>query len=210
MLAERIKTTPVVPLIQADDPDVAVRTVEALQAGGLDIIEVVLRTDKAMECMAAIAKERDTAFVGAGTVLTKAQAEECVSRGAQFIVSPGLDEAVVGFCQEKDLSIFPGTVTATEMQQAWNLGLRTVKFFPASLSGGTKMLKALSSVFRGLSFMPTGGVSANNLEEYLSIPAVVACGGSWLTPADEIAAGNYGAVTELAEEALSIAKRVRG
>ncbi len=209
MIADRLKTAPVVPLVQADDPDVALKTTKALQAGGLHVIEVVLRTDAALDCLEAIAKGAPDAVVGAGTVLSKDQAEECVRRGAQFIVSPGLDEGVVTFCQSKNLEVFPGTVTASEVQRAWNLGLRTVKFFPAGLAGGVPMLKALGSVFRGMSFMPTGGVSASNLKEFLGVPSVIACGGSWLTPAKEIEAGNYDAVTALAKEALALAGEVR-
>lgn len=206
MLAEKLKNTPVVPLVQADDPKVALKTVTALQAGGLNIIEVVLRTDAAMDCLEMISKEAGDALVGAGTVLSLDQAESAVQRGAKFIVSPGLNEDVVRFCQTRELEVFPGTVTPGEVQCAWNLGLRTVKFFPAGLSGGAPMLKALSSVFRGMRFMPTGGVSAENLNEYLAIPSVVACGGSWLTPAKEIEAGNFEAVTQLAREALEIAQ----
>ena len=209
MVAERLLHTPVVPLVQADDPDIALKTVAALQAGGLDIIEVVLRTDAAMDCLEAIAKKAPDAIVGAGTVLSLAQAEETVRRGAKFIVSPGLNDEVVKFCQSRKLDVFPGTVTPSEVQRAWNLGLRTVKFFPAGLSGGVPMLKALSSVFRGMSFMPTGGVSAANLKEFLGVSAVVACGGSWLTPQSEIDAGNFGAVTKLAEEAVALAREVR-
>lgn len=206
MLADKLKNTPVVPLVQADDPEVALKTVTALQAGGLNIIEVVLRTDAALDCLEMISKEADDALVGAGTVLSLDQAESAVQRGAKFIVSPGLNEDVVRFCQSRELEVFPGTVTPGEVQRAWNLGLRTVKFFPAGLSGGAPMLKALSSVFRGMRFMPTGGVSAENLNEYLAIPSVVACGGSWLTPAKEIEAGNFEAVTQLAREAVEIAR----
>lgn len=209
MIADRLKIAPVVPLVQAQDPDVALKTTRALQAGGLHVIEVVLRTDAALDCLEAIAKGAPDAVVGAGTVLSKDQAEQCVRRGAQFIVSPGLDDDVVRFCQSKDLEVFPGTVTASEVQRAWNLGLRTVKFFPAGLAGGVPMLKALGSVFRGMKFMPTGGVSASNLKEFLAVPTVLACGGSWLTPGKEIEAGNYGAVTALAKEALALAGDVR-
>ena len=209
MIADLLEKAPVVPLVQADDPEVALQTVAALQAGGLNVIEVVLRTDAAMDCLEAIAKDAPGAIVGAGTVLTLEQAEETVRRGAKFIVSPGLDEAVVKFCQSINLEVFPGTVTASEVQRAWNLGLRTVKFFPAGLAGGVPMLKAFGSVFRGMRFMPTGGVSAGNLKEFLDVPAVLACGGSWLTPEKEIAAGNYDAVTTLAREALALASEVR-
>lgn len=206
MLADQLKEAPVVPLVQAEDPDVALKTVEALQLGGLNIIEVVLRTDAALDCLEAIVKARTGAVVGAGTVLSLDQAEEVVRRGAEFIVSPGLNDDIVGFCQSKKLDVFPGINTPTEVQRAWNLGLRDVKFFPAGLAGGVPMLKALSSVFRDMRFMPTGGISAGNLKEYLSVPSVIACGGSWLTPQKEIDAGDYAAVTALAEAALAIAK----
>ena len=207
MLAEKLKNAPIVPLVQADDPLIAVRTVSALQAGGLNVVEVVLRSDGALDCMEAIAEKSEGAIVGAGTVLTLRQAEEVVSRGAKFIVCPGLNAEIVKYCQSNELPIFPGTVTATEVQSAWNLGLRTVKFFPAGLSGGPAMLKALSSVFREMRFMPTGGVSAENLNDYLAIPSVVACGGSWLTPQDKIANGDFESITALAREALEIAHR---
>ena len=209
MVAKLLHETPVVPLVQADDPEVALKTVAALQAGGLNLVEVVLRTDAAMDCMEAIAKRAPGAIVGAGTVLSVGQAEEAVRRGAQFIVSPGLNDDVVKFCQSRELDIFPGVVTPSEVQRAWNLGLRTVKFFPAGLSGGVPMLKALASVFRDMRFMPTGGVSASNLKDFLSVASVVACGGSWLTPQNEIDAGNFDAVTKLAREAVAIASDAR-
>lgn len=210
LLADRLRQTPVVPLIQTDDPDIAMQTVAALQAGGLDIVEVVLRADAAMACLEAVARHSADAIVGAGTVLSVEQAEEAMRRGARFIVSPGLNEDVVRLCQTRKLDVFPGAVTAGEVQRAWNLGLRTVKFFPAALSGGPPMLTALSSVFRDMRFMPTGGVSAANLKDYLAVPSVIACGGSWLTPQKEIAAGNYHAVTQLARDALALARETRG
>ncbi|PQA86572.1 2-dehydro-3-deoxyphosphogluconate aldolase [Marinicaulis flavus] len=205
-MADQLKEAPIVPLVQADDPDVALKTVQALQAGGLNIIEVVLRTDAAMECLEAIVKADTGAVVGAGTVLSPEQAEEVVRRGAEFIVSPGLNDDIVRYCQSKKLEVFPGVNTPTEVQRAWNFGLRAVKFFPAGLAGGAPMLKALSSVFRDMRFMPTGGVSASNLNEYLSLPSVIACGGSWLTSQKAIDEGDYAAVTALAKEALAIAK----
>ena len=209
MLEPRLVAAPIVPLIQSDFPEIALKTVEALHAGGLSVMEVVLRTDGALSCLEAIAREVPGVAVGAGTVLTAEQAEQTVRLGAQFIVSPGLDDGVVKVCQSKQIELLPGTVTATEVQRAWNYGLRTVKFFPASLSGGAPMLKAFASVFKGMRFMPTGGISPANLTEYLSNPAVIACGGSWLTPAGEIEAGNYAAVTELAREAVKLAQTVR-
>lgn len=210
MLEDAIAQAPVIPIVQAEDSETAVRIVAALQAGGLDVIEVVLRTDAAFECMSAILERVPDAITGAGTVLSLEQAQEAHRRGAQFIVSPGLDEEVVRFCQQQKLPVYPGTITPGEVQRAWNLGLRQVKFFPAGLAGGVPMLKAFSSVFRDMRFMPTGGVSADNLKDYLALPAVLACGGSWLTPTDAIAAGDYGRITELAKEAVAIARAARG
>lgn len=204
-----LRNTPVVPLIQAEEPAVAVQIAEALKAGGLTTLEVVWRTDAAMDCLEAIKTEVTDVFVGAGTVLTVKQVDEAAARGAEFIVAPGLLEDVVAASKARGLEIYPGIATASEAQLAWNLGLRTVKFFPAALNGGPPMLKALSSVFRQMQFMPTGGVSRDNLASYLQLPAVVACGGSWLTPAAEIEAGNYDAITALAREALAIANDTR-
>jgi 2-dehydro-3-deoxyphosphogluconate aldolase/(4S)-4-hydroxy-2-oxoglutarate aldolase len=207
---EILASRPVVPLIQADDPAVAVKTAEALAKGGLAVAEVVFRTDRALECLQAVAAELPDVVAGAGTVLSAEQANAALDNGAKFIVSPGLDDGVVGVAKERGVPVYPGTMTPSEVQHAFNLGLDTVKFFPGSLAGGVPMLKALASVFRTMKFMPTGGVSPGNLGEFLSVPAVLACGGSWLTPAAEIAAGNYDAVTALAAEALEIASAARG
>lgn len=204
-LVTSLKNAPVVPLVQSDNPDEAIAISKALLEGGLDVLEVVLRTDAALECLKAVADAFPDANVGAGTVLSPAQAETAIAHGAKFLVSPGLHDGVVGVAQQNGLTILPGVATASELQQAWNLGLRTVKFFPASLAGGPKMLKALSAAFRDMQFMPTGGVSADNLPEYLAVPSVIACGGSWLTPADAIAAGNFDAITALAAQARAIA-----
>jgi len=204
-LLQSLKAKKVVPLVQSDDPKTALKVSEALLEGGLDVLEVVLRTDAAFDCLEAIAKEFPHAHVGAGTVLSADQSKEVIRRGATFIVSPGLDPASVDVAKDAGIPILPGISTATELQSAWNMGLRTVKLFPASVVGGPKMLKALSSVFKDVEFMPTGGVNPNNLKEHLAIPAVLACGGSWLTPKDAIEAGNFGTITQLAKDAIAIA-----
>jgi len=196
----------VVPLVQSEDPETALKVSEALLEGGLDVLEVVLRTDAALDCLEAIAKEFPHAHVGAGTVLSAEQSKAVIDRGANFIVSPGLDAASVDVANAAGLPILPGIATATELQEAWNMGLRTVKLFPASIVGGPKIIKALSSVFRDVRFMPTGGVNVANLKDYLDVPAVLACGGSWLTPKDAIERGDFAAITTLAKEALSIAQ----
>ena len=164
----------------------------------------------ALECLAEVAKAVPDVLVGAGTVLSGRQGEAAMEAGARFLVSPGLDKSVVEVAMSADIPVLPGVATATEVQAAWNMGLRVVKFFPASLAGGPAMLQAMGSVFRGIQFMPTGGVSAANLPDYLSLPNVLACGGSWLTPGSAIGAGDYQRVTDLAAEAMAIAKKIRG
>ena len=209
-IQSRLQSAPIVPLIQADDTDTAVDTAKALVAGGLTVLEVVLRTDAGLACVREIGKTVPEAIVGAGTVLSGEQARSSLDAGAQFIVSPGLHESVVQVAQAADVAVFPGVATATEVLTAWNLGLRTLKFFPAERAGGIAMLKDLSSVFGDVRFMPTGGVSAANLAGYLALDPVIACGGSWLTPADAIASGDFDVITSLAEEACEIAQQVRG
>jgi len=204
-----LENTPVVPLVQADDPETAIQISRALASGGLTVAEIVFRTDAALECLAAVATEVPEMIAGAGTVLNTTQAQQAIDAGAKFIVCPGLDVETVRLCQSISIPIFPGTMTPSEVMQAWNLGLREVKFFPASLAGGLSMLKALGSVFRGVRFMPTGGVSVTNLAEFLALPCVLACGGSWLTPPSAIAAGNYDEVTRLAAEAVAIARQIK-
>ncbi|RZV43562.1 MAG: bifunctional 4-hydroxy-2-oxoglutarate aldolase/2-dehydro-3-deoxy-phosphogluconate aldolase, partial [Acidimicrobiales bacterium] len=156
-----LRGAPVVPLVQSDDPEEAVAISKALLAGGLNVLEVVLRTDKAFECLEAIAKAYPAAHVGAGTVLNAEQARKAIDHGATFIVSPGLDDGVVNVAKENKMHVLPGIATATELQRAWNMGLRAVKCFPAGVVGGPKMIKALSSAFRDMEFMPTGGVNPN-------------------------------------------------
>ena len=208
-LMATLESTPVVPLVGGDTPEEAVKISKALIDGGLTVLEVVLRSDAALACVEAVVKAFPDAHVGAGTVITPEQARKVIDLGAQFVVSPGLHPEVVEICQAADIPILPGIVTATELTQAYNLGLRTVKFFPAGLAGGPKMLKAFASVFRDVRFMPTGGVKPTNLTDFLEIPAVLACGGTWLTPSDAIAAGDFAALTTLAKEAVSIAQSVK-
>lgn len=208
-IADVLQSIPVVPLVQADDPEVAVNISRALAKGGLTVVEVVFRTDRALECLKAVAAEVPEMIAGAGTVLSATQAEQALANGAKFLVSPGLDDGVVKVAQKANAPVYPGIATASELQKAYNLGLDVVKFFPASIAGGIPAIKALSSVFRTMRFMPTGGVSAANLAEFLAVPAVLACGGSWLTPADAIAAGEYDKITKLAEEAVAIAGGAR-
>lgn len=208
-MIELLEKAPVVPVVVIDDASRAVPVAQALVDGGLPVIEVTMRTAAAADAIAAIAADVPGALIGAGTVLSSEQAHAIVKAGAKFIVSPGLHDDVVAAANELSVPIIPGVATATEAQYAWNLGLRILKFFPAGQAGGIPMIKALAAVFRDVRFMPTGGVSAKNLADYLEIPAVLACGGSWLTPADAVESGDYDRITELAAEAVAIAQAVR-
>ncbi len=198
------------PVVVIDRAPSSVPLAEALCAGGLKIIEVTLRTPDALEAISLIAENVPDALVGAGTVLNDRQVESAVSAGARFIVSPGLHESVVEAAKRRDCPVFPGVATATEALSAWNMGLRTLKFFPAEKAGGVGMLKALAAVFRDIMFMPTGGITPANLQDYLQLPSVIACGGSWLTPSQLIKAGDFSSITRLAREAREIAEKTRG
>ena len=209
-ISKTLESVPVVPLVQADDPQIAVAVSKALAAGGLTVAEVVFRNDRALDCLQAVVDDVPEMIAGAGTVLSSEQAQQAIDHGAKFVVSPGLDDGVVRTCQEAGIPVYPGTYTPSEIQHAFNLGLDVVKFFPASIAGGIPALKAVAGVFRTMKFMPTGGVSAANLADFLAVPSVLACGGSWLTPADAVAAGDFQQITKLAEEAIAIAKSARG
>lgn len=206
---ELLKDVSVVPVVVIDDASKAVPVAQALVAGGLSVIEVTMRTAAAIEAVKAMSSEVPEAVVGAGTVLNSEQAHKIVAAGARFIVSPGLSEDVVAAARDLSVPIIPGIATATEAQRAWNLGLRAVKFFPAEQAGGIGMLRALAAVFGDLRFMPTGGVTPGNVREYLEMPAVLACGGSWLTPANAMAKSDYGQITDLATEAVALVNDAR-
>lgn len=208
-IANKIEALGVVPVLVVERVADALPLAEALLAGGLPIAEVTMRTEAAPEAIKAMSS-LDGLLVGAGTVLSSEQVEKAVAAGATFVVSPGLDAGVVAKAKELKIPLFAGVATASEVQKAWNLGLRTVKFFPANIAGGAKAIKALSSVFRDMSFMPTGGVSLDNLQEYLSLPAVIACGGSWIAPASLLKQGNYAEISKLAAQAVVAAKLIRG
>jgi 2-dehydro-3-deoxyphosphogluconate aldolase/(4S)-4-hydroxy-2-oxoglutarate aldolase len=179
LFCEELKKIRLVPVVVIDDAGLATPLADAIVAGGLSCVEITLRTDEALEAIKTMAARPDL-VVGAGTVLTLDQAKAAVDCGARFIVSPGISPALVNWCLARQVPVIPGCATATEIQQAMESGLGTVKFFPAEQLGGIKMLTALAGVFRAMHFMPTGGITADNLLDYLALPQVVACGGSWL------------------------------
>jgi len=194
-----------VPVVVLDDVARADGLAGALVAGGLPVAEVTFRTAAAAESIRIMA-ERGDLIVGAGTVLTPAQVDEAADAGASYVVSPGLSRAVVERCGERGVAALPGAVTASEVMAALELGVSTVKFFPAGTSGGAAAVKALAAPFGGVSFVPTGGIGPKNLHEYLSIPAVHAVGGSWMVPRDLVAAGAFDEVTALVAEAVALAR----
>ena len=207
--ADRMRRTGIVPVVVLDDAKDAVPTANALLAGGVSVMEITFCTAAAADSIKAVSENCPEMLVGAGTVVTLDQCKQALECGAQFIVSPGLDPEVVSWCVERNVPITPGCVTPTEIIAAMKLGLNVVKFFPAGVYGGLKAMKALAAPFGRIKFIPTGGVEAKNLKEYLEAPFVHAVGGSWLCPKKEIAAGNFDAVTALCREASEIVREVR-
>ena len=196
----------IVPVVVLDNGDRATELARAFLDGGLRSVEITMRTSAALGAIERIARDVPEIVVGAGTVLNLSMAQEAVHAGVRFIVSPGLDQNVVSWCKEHQVQVFPGVVTPTEIMAALELGINQVKFFPAEQSGGVRMLKALSAPFPGVRFMPTGGISLTNLREYLSLPHVIACGGSWLCPKTMIEAGDFAEIAVLCKEAIKLAE----
>lgn len=205
---DQLRMHVVLPVVVADDRDDAVSLGEALVAGGLPLAEVTLRTPAAPDVIRVLS-ERGDILVGAGTVLTAAQVDTAVEAGATFIVSPGLSRAVVERCLERGALPIPGTVTATEVQAALELGLDTVKFFPAESTGGAPAIAALAAPFAGVSFIPTGGITAANLDTYLALPSVAAVGGSWVVPRDLVRSRNVSSLVGLIASAVTQVKASR-
>ena len=210
VVLQLMKKSGVIPVVVLDDTAKALTTANALLAGGVDVMEITFRTAAAADSIKAVSENCPEMFVGAGTVVTLDQCKKALECGAKFIVSPGFDPEVVSWCVEQNVPITPGCVTPTEIMAAMKLGLNVVKFFPAGVYGGLKAMKSLSAPFGGVKFIPTGGVDAKNLKEYLEAPFVHAVGGSWLCPKKEIAVGNFDAITALCREASEIVKEVRG
>lgn len=197
-----------VPVVVIDDAANAPGLAEALVAGGLPIAEVTFRTPAARDAITAMAKNSDI-LVGAGTIRTPEQVEQAVDAGARYIVSAGLSEKVVRRCQELDVPVLPGAVTATEIQAATELGLDTVKFFPAETAGGAAAIKALAAPFHDITFVPTGGIGPKNLVDYLAVKAIVGCGGSWMCPRDALASGDFATIERLTREAVELVTSIK-
>ena len=200
---ERISKIGIVPVIALDDAKDAEPLARALCEGGLPRAEVTFRTAAAEESIRIMSEKFPDMLVGAGTVLTTEQADRAHAAGAKFIVSPGLNPNVVRHCIDKGYPIVPGTSCPSDIETALELGLTTVKFFPAEAAGGLPMIKAMSAPYTAVRFMPTGGINADNLNEYLSFGKIIACGGSWMVKKDLVAAGEFDKITALTREAVT-------
>jgi len=205
-----MRDAPVIPVIVLHDVAHAVPLARALVAGGIRMLEVTLRTPQGLACIEAIAREVPEAVAGAGTVRTAADAQAVAKAGARFAVSPGYTRAVGKACRDLGLPLLAGVATGSEIMVAQEDGLTELKFFPALQAGGAPMLKAWSGPFGDVTFCPTGGIHAGNAAEFLALPNVACVGGSWLTPADAIAAGDWGRITQLAREASQLVRPGRG
>lgn len=196
----------IVPVIKIDDVEKASPLARALAAGGIPCAEITFRTAEAQEAIGRIASEVPGTLLGAGTVLSIEQVDRAVSSGAQFIVSPGFNPKVVAYCVQKGIPIVPGCITPSEIEQALEHGIDVVKFFPAEQAGGLEYIKAIAAPYSNVRFIPTGGINAQNIGRYLSFEKILACGGSWMAPAELINSGDFEKITALCREAV---KQVR-
>lgn len=208
-ITSQISSLGIVPVVVLQDAKDARPLAEALIAGGLPVAEVTFRTDAAEESIRIISEAYPEMLVGAGTVLTISQVDRAVKAGAKFIVSPGFDPEIVDYCLEHQIPVFPGIITPSEAAQAVKRGLEVVKFFPAEQFGGVSTIKAIAAPYTQLKFMPTGGVNAKNLKDYLECNKVIACGGSWMVKGDLIKAGAFDKIQEMTAEAVALVKSIR-
>jgi len=209
-IEEKLLQHPVIPVIVIDDADDAVPLAEALLAGGIAVIEVTCRTAAAPEALARIRQALPEMLLGAGTVVTPEQARMCLEAGVDFGLAPGLNPETVQLFHDGGTLFIPGVMTPSEIERGLSLGCRLLKFFPAVAAGGPGMLKNLAAPYAplGLRFCPTGGISLQNMNDYLSLPVVAAIGGSWLATREQIAAGQWAAITRQAKKALAKAAEV--
>ena len=209
-LEEQFYDFAVVPVVVLEDAKDAVPLADALVKGGLPCAEVTFRTAAAEESIRLMCEKYPERLVGAGTVLTKEQVDRAVAAGAKFIVSPGFDAEIVDYCLEKEIPVLPGCITPSEVAQAVKRGLKTVKFFPAEQAGGLPMIKAMAAPYTMVKFMPTGGISAKNLKDYLGFDKIICCGGSWMVKGDMIKNKEFDKIAEMTKEAVALAASVRG
>lgn len=207
---EEIGKIGIIPIVVINDKSKSKDLANALIKGGLSCAEVTFRTDAAEDSIKIMAKEYPNLLVGAGTVLTIEQVERAVGAGAKFIVSPGFNPKVVSYCIKNNYPVCPGIMTPSELEAALDMGLNVVKFFPAEQAGGLKMIKAMSAPYTMMKFMPTGGINAVNVKDYLAFDKILACGGSWMVKGDLIKDGKFEEIEKLTKEASEIVKNIRG
>ena len=205
----QIEEIGIIPVVVLDRTEDAIPLADALIKGGLPCAEVTFRTAAAEESIRLMSEKFPEMLIGAGTVLTTEQVDRAVAAGASFIVSPGTNPKVVKYCRDKNIPIVPGVCTPTEVEAALELGLDTLKFFPAEPAGGLKMIKARTAPYTTVRFMPTGGIGADNVGEYLSYNRIIACGGSWMVKGDLIKSGRFDEIERLTREAADLVKKYR-
>ena len=198
----RIQSHQLIPVVSLPDVDSGIKLGKILVNCGMEVAEITFRTAHAAQGIAAMKKHFPQLLLLAGTVLTVGQVDSAIDAGAEAIVSPGTDPKVISHCRNLNIPIFPGVCTPSEVQLALSLGVTSLKFFPAELSGGIKMVKTLLSVYRNISLMPTGGITAANVKEYLGLDRVICCGGTWLAPESMMAAGDWQGIEERIEAAI--------
>lgn len=208
-ILERLSDYGVVPVVVINRAEDAKPLAKALYDGGLRCAEVTFRTDAAEESIRIMTENYKDMLVGAGTVLSIEQVDRAVNAGAKFIVSPGFDPEVVDYCISKNIVVLPGCATPTEVLQGVKRGLKVLKFFPAEQAGGLQMIKAMSAPYPMVKFMPTGGINAANLADYLDFNKICACGGSWMVKADLINNGQFDKIEEMTREAVELVRQIR-
>ncbi|GHR12527.1 ketohydroxyglutarate aldolase [Helicobacter pylori] len=203
-IIEILQISPIVPVVVIEDIKDAVPLVQSLVEGGIQIIEVTLRSSCALEAIELIAKNVPKMRVGAGTILNPTQLEQAQNRGAEFLISPGLTIKLLEHAKKKDMPLIPGVSSSSEVMQALELGYNALKFFPAEYCGGVKLLNAFNGPFKGVKFCPTGGISADNMHSYLNLENVLCVGGSWLTPKNLIQNKEWDKITEICKRSLAL------
>jgi 2-dehydro-3-deoxyphosphogluconate aldolase/(4S)-4-hydroxy-2-oxoglutarate aldolase len=211
-LYEKMEKCGVVPVIAIESADLALPLADALISGGLPVAEITFRTQAAAEVISILKEKRPELFLGAGTILTVDQLSSAKECGAVFGVSPGLNPEIAEKSVEIDFPLFPGVMTPSEIEQGLSFGMKVLKYFPAEASGGISMLKAVSAPYGhlGVKFIPTGGISVKNLEDYLKLPQVLVVGGTWIAKKDMISAGKWDEIKKNAAEAVELVSRIRG
>jgi 2-dehydro-3-deoxyphosphogluconate aldolase/(4S)-4-hydroxy-2-oxoglutarate aldolase len=207
---DRVAAAGIVPVVELPSLEQALPLLDALLRAGIDVVEMTLRSDVGLAAIELVRSSHPEALVGCGTVRTPEAAARALDAGAEFVVSPSTNTEVIELCRSRGIAVFPGACTPTEIDRALQAGADAIKFFPAEAMGGIPFLKALAGPYRGIPFLPTGGIGPLNLADYLRTPQVLACGGTWMVAPGLVAAGRFSIVEELARQAVAIVDSARG